>query len=51
MPRNLRVRLPVGMPADAPCNADRWTAITEFGDRYGSTSFGAGFEGRLDNNR
>jgi hypothetical protein len=43
-----RVELPVDVRANGAYNADRFTAIAEFGDGYNGTIFRAGYEQRLN---
>ena len=45
---DVRVELPVDVRVNGAYNADRWTAITEFGHGYNGTTFRAGFEQRFD---
>jgi hypothetical protein len=44
---DVRVELPVDTRGNVSYNADKWTAITEFGHGFNGTSFRAGFEERL----
>jgi hypothetical protein len=44
---DVRVELPVDTRGNASYNAEKWTAITEFGHGFNGTTFRAGFEERL----
>ena len=44
---DVRVELPVDVRGHVRYNADRWTAMTEFGDGYNGTTVRLGYEQRL----
>jgi len=44
---DVRVELPVDTRGNVSYNAEKWTAITEFGHGFNGTTFRAGFEERL----
>jgi hypothetical protein len=44
---DVRVELPVDVRAHARYNADRWTALTEYGHGYNGTTIRVGYEQRI----